>query len=62
MVDCKAPTYTITACTDDDKTNIQTALNDAIEKNGIIIAFIASVTAELEGIDRKYKPLTFLQV
>merc|ERR1719228_2352660 len=44
---CKTPTFTIGTCTDDDKKNIQEALNDAVDKNAIIIAFIASVTAEL---------------
>merc|ERR1712106_865111 len=44
---CKAPTFTISACTDDDKTNIQKALNDAIAKNAIILAFTDSVKSEL---------------
>ena len=46
---CKAPTFTISACTDDDKTNIQKALNDAIAKNAIILAFTDSVKSELAG-------------
>jgi len=45
---CKAPTYTISACTDDEKKNIQSSLNKAIETNGIIIAFIKSIEAELK--------------
>merc|ERR1711881_811732 len=49
-VKCKAPTYTIATCTDADKTAIQAALNDAVDKNAIIIAFIASVTAELKEV------------
>merc|ERR1712243_388130 len=49
-IKCKAPTFTISTCTDADKAAIQTALNDAIEKNAIIIAFIASVTAELKEV------------
>merc|ERR1712121_78999 len=36
-VKCKAPTYTIATCTDDDKKSIQEALNDAVDKNAIII-------------------------
>merc|ERR1712106_969688 len=46
---CKAPTFTISTCTDDDKTNIQKALNDAIAKNAIILAFTDSVKSELAG-------------
>jgi len=49
-IKCKTPTFTISTCTDEDKTAIQTALNDAIDKNAIIIAFIASVTAELKEV------------
>jgi len=49
-IKCKAPTFTISTCTDADKAAIQTALNDAIDKNAIIIAFIASVTAELKEV------------
>jgi len=49
-VKCKAPTYTIATCTDADKKSIQEALNDAVDKNAIIIAFIASVTAELKEV------------
>jgi len=48
VTSCKAPTYTISTCTDDDKKNIQSALNSAIETNGIIIAFIDSIKAELK--------------
>merc|ERR1712179_593808 len=44
------PTFTIGTCTDDDKKAIQEALNDAVDKNAIIIAFIASVTAELKEV------------
>merc|ERR1719233_5666 len=47
---CKTPTFTIGTCTDDDKKAIQEALNDAVDKNAIIIAFIASVTAELKEV------------
>ena len=48
-IDCKTPTFTISTCTDADKTAIQTALDDAVDKNAIIIAFIAAVSAELKG-------------
>merc|ERR1711970_1110181 len=47
---CKTPTFTIGTCTDADKTAIQTALNDALDKNAIIIAFIASINAELKEV------------
>merc|ERR1719427_624020 len=47
---CKTPTFTIGTCTDADKTAITAALNDAVDKNAIIIAFIASVTAELKEV------------
>jgi hypothetical protein len=46
---CKTPTYTIGECSTADKTAIQTALNDSLDKNGIIIAFIASINVELKG-------------
>ena len=46
---CKAPTFTIGSCSDSDKTQIQKALDESLEKNSIILAFIASVSAELEG-------------
>jgi len=49
-VDCKTPTFTISTCTDADKTAIQTALDDAIDKNAIIIAFISAVSAELKEV------------
>jgi len=49
-IDCKTPTFTIGTCSDADKTSIQSALNDAIDKNAIIIAFIAAVSAELEEV------------
>jgi len=48
IISCKTPTYTISTCTDADKTSIQSALNSAVEKNGIIIAFIESIKAELK--------------
>jgi len=48
VTSCKAPTYTISACSEDDKKNIQSSLNKAIETNGIIIAFIKSIEAELK--------------
>eukprot|EP00092_Neocalanus_flemingeri_P076119 GFUD01094372.1.p1 GENE.GFUD01094372.1~~GFUD01094372.1.p1 ORF type:complete len:676 (-),score=148.77 GFUD01094372.1:760-2589(-) len=44
---CKAPTYTIATCTDADKTGIQAALNTALEKNAIILAFLDAIKAEL---------------
>merc|ERR1719206_1640496 len=49
-IDCKTPTFTISTCTDADKTAIQTALDDAVDKNAIIIAFIAAVSAELKEV------------
>merc|ERR1711887_442294 len=49
-VDCKTPTFTISTCSDADKTAIQTALDDAIDKNAIIIAFISAVSAELKEV------------
>merc|ERR1712025_285499 len=49
-IDCKTPTFTIGTCSDADKTSIQSALNDALDKNAIIIAFIAAVSAELEEV------------
>merc|ERR1711981_720179 len=57
---CSTITTTITTCTttisnkpastEADKTAIQTALNDALDKNAIIIAFIASINAELKEV------------
>merc|ERR1712212_1451219 len=47
---CKTPTFTIGTCSDADKTAIQAALNDAIDKNAIIIAFIASINSELKEV------------
>eukprot|EP00092_Neocalanus_flemingeri_P050604 GFUD01058568.1.p1 GENE.GFUD01058568.1~~GFUD01058568.1.p1 ORF type:complete len:682 (+),score=166.77 GFUD01058568.1:59-2047(+) len=44
---CKTPTYTIATCTDADKTAIQAALNTALEKNAIILAFLDAIKAEL---------------
>ena len=57
---CKTPTYTIGECSDADKAAIQESLNDALDKNAILIAFIASVTAELKGKEKvcKHKPFT----
>merc|ERR1739838_786937 len=47
---CKAPTFTVGTCSDADKAAITTALKDAIEKNAIIIAFIASLNSELKEV------------
>jgi len=47
---CKTPTFTVSTCSDADKTAITTALNDAVEKNAIIIAFIASINNELKEV------------
>merc|ERR1711915_1017556 len=49
-VKCKAMTYTIKECSDDDKKNIQKALDGSLGKNAIIIAFIDSVKSELKEI------------
>jgi hypothetical protein len=49
VTSCKAPTFTIGTCSAADKTAIVAQLNDAIDKNAIIIAFISSVVAELKG-------------
>lgn len=45
---CSAPTYTVATCTDADKTAIQSALNSALEANGITISFTASIKSELK--------------
>jgi len=47
---CKAPTFTIAECTTEDKTAIQKALDEAPGKQGIIIAFMDSIKAELKAM------------
>jgi len=45
---CKSPTFTISACSTDDNTNIQKALDALLEADTIIIAFMMSIKSELK--------------